>query len=130
MTRALLKQLDDPAAERFVRDWDELEELVIEVYKQDFAAPEVEQIFRGLKTRLHKTYPPLRERLDAYWRVETIQDKALTEDPYALLIEQPAAIYFVGNWAAMQTLPAAREALNNMLLAQIAGQRGGKPLAG
>jgi hypothetical protein len=38
------------------------------------------------------------------------------EDPFARLLAAGAARDFAGNWAAMQTLPAAREALNRWLM--------------
>lgn len=119
VTKALLKELGDPDAERFVVDWDELEMLVIEIYKEGKTSPEHENVYRDLKARLHDTYPPLRESLDAHWRSTKIQGKPIESDPYEMLIGQAPASGFVGNWAAMQTLPAAREALNEMLMAKI-----------
>jgi hypothetical protein len=37
-------------------------------------------------------------------------------DPFANLLEPAQASDFVDNWTAMQTLPAARESLNMLLL--------------
>jgi hypothetical protein len=119
VTRALLNELADAGAERFVQDWDELEKLVIEIYKEASASPEHENAYRHLSARLHVSYPPIREALAIHWRAAMIRGRAIEADPYALLMGQKAAAEFVGNWEAMQTLPAAREALNEMLVAKI-----------
>lgn len=115
-TRALLKQLKSRDLEQFVAYWDRLENLVIGVYKQMSAGPEEEVEYRAARAWLLKHYPKWRETLRPYWQTAKMAGETAREDPFEALLATPLANGFVGNWQAMQTLPAAREALNEYLV--------------
>jgi hypothetical protein len=51
-----------------------------------------------------------------FWRVANIAGEPATEDPFVYLIAKSNATEFVGDWRAKQSLPAAREALNEYLI--------------
>jgi hypothetical protein len=119
VTRALMQQIEDPGLQAFVDAWDELEMLMVEVYKAGGAESSHQADFAGIRTRLAASYPEWQALLEDHWRATTIKGQPLEADPFLTLIdlENPEAI--VDNWAAMQTLPAAREGLNNMLVERI-----------
>ena len=119
VTRALLKDLGDGKLDAFAEDWDSLESLVVEVYKQKSVSFEQREEFLRLRERLLERYAPLSEELGLFWPHTKIRGELLTSDPFAGLIQSEAAQDFVDNWEAMRALPAAREALNHMLMARI-----------
>lgn len=120
-TRSLLKQIKDPRLDRFVEHWDRLEALVILVYRQGAAASQDRTEHRRLRSWLKKNYPRwqpqlLSRQLFSLRPPTSIGGKLAREDPFEALLVVPDAAGFVQNWAAMQTLPAAREALNQLLI--------------
>lgn len=115
-TRALLKGVQDRAVIEFVSYWDRLEALVIEVFRARQAPPEVQAEHRELRAWLSRAYPDWQPRLSPYWPNTRIGREPATYDPFAALLSVEAAEGFVKNWRMMQTLPAAREALNQYLL--------------
>jgi hypothetical protein len=114
-TRFLSQWSDDTGFDEFVRQWDRLERLVIDVYRgklaEDAAQPEFEQVWPWLRQR----YPGWETTLTPYWQVTRAAGEPTQVDPFRLLlaIDNPAAIR--GDWRAMQHLPAAREAINRYL---------------
>jgi hypothetical protein len=50
------------------------------------------------------------------WRQTSRGGKPCEDDPFAFLLTPESAAGFVGSWAHMQALPAAREALNRLVL--------------
>jgi hypothetical protein len=100
----------------FVARWDELEALVVAVYRQrttpDAARPAFEQIWPWLRQQ----YPEWEEVLRPFWQQTQAGSRPTQTDPFRLLLafDQPEAI--LDNWPAMQHLPAAREAINQYLL--------------
>lgn len=115
-TQAILKRKKDRRMRDFVRYWDALEALVIRVYKAGCATPEDEKEYRRVRAWLQKNYPRWQRELDPYWRATRIAGEPAAEDPFASLIARSSAAEFVGDWRAMQSLPAAREALNEFLI--------------
>ena len=123
VTRALLKQLGDRQLDVFAEDWDHLESLVVEIYRQKSLSFAQQENFFQLQERLRECYAQLREELALFWPHTKIRGEPVTADPFAALIGVQAAQEFVGNWDAMRTLPAAREALNQLLMARL--EKGG-----
>jgi hypothetical protein len=120
-TRAILAKLRldkrrDRQAQDFVRRWDALEALVIRVYKAGQVSPEDETEHRRVHGWLTVNYPAWQPGLEPHWRLTRVAGELATEDPFAYLIEKQNAARFIGDWRAMQALPAAREALNNFLI--------------
>jgi hypothetical protein len=118
-TRAILKQVDDPELRDFVVYWDSLEFLVVRVFRAEVASQEDEAEHNRLRSWLSRNYGRWQARLTAYWRQTQVAGQPTRQDPFLFLIAAPASSQFVGNWTAMQYLPAAREALNQFLIDRI-----------
>ncbi len=116
VTRRLVDQLGERRIARFVARWDALEALVIRVYREKAASPHDETAYARLRRWLHRRYAGRQDALRPYWQAATINDRPLTEDPFLCLLAVERAAGFVDNWPAMQTLPAARQALNEWLV--------------
>ena len=101
--------------EEFIRYWDILEELVIRVFKGKSASAEDEAEHQEIRSWLLENYPHWQRHLEPFWRSATINGELAREDPFALVLAIPQASGFVKNWPAMQNLPAAREAINDLL---------------
>ncbi len=115
-TKSLLARVTDPALIEFVQHWDDLEALIVHVYRGGQATPADEAAHAHLRRRLLAAWPAFEARLAAYWPRTRIGREPTQEDPLAQLLAIERAADVVDNWAAMQTLPAARETLNLLLL--------------
>ena len=115
-TRSLVTRVKDSSLVEFVRQWDELEALIVRVYRANAATPEDEAVYTRRRAWLLSAYAGYRDRLNAYWPRSRIGRQPTPEDPFARLLAIERAADLVDNWDAMQTLPAARESLNLMLL--------------
>jgi hypothetical protein len=116
VTQGLLRQLNDPKLDAFARDWGELEVLVVEIYKQKSLSFAQQAEFFELQERLRPSYTILAPLLEAFWRKTRIKGELVTSDPFLAVLEKQSAKDFVENWDAMKTLPAAREAFNQLLM--------------
>jgi hypothetical protein len=111
-TRFLNQWSKNRKLDEFIAYWDALETIVIHVYRQkvslDEAGPEFERVWAWLRAR----YGAWEGVLRPYWQQTKAAGEPTQTDPFRLLldIQNPAAI--LGDWRAMQHLPAAREALN------------------
>lgn len=119
VTQSLLKQLNDPQLNTFAADWDALTELVIEIYQQKSLTFAQQELFFELQERLRAAYGRLAADLEPHWRTARVKGELVVGDPFRAVIEKATAKEFVENWDAMRTLPAAREALNMMLMERI-----------
>ncbi len=119
VTHSLLKQVQDAELEAFVQLWDALEALVIRVYKGKAAAVEDREEHSRLRAALQVRYPRWQPVLDPHWRRARLAGELAREDPFRFLLQIEDAAGFAGSWTAMQSLPAAREALNAYLLERI-----------
>jgi hypothetical protein len=119
VTQSLLKQINDPALAAFVEGWDALNDLVIEIYQQKSLTFEQQERFFELQERLGAAYPAYAAELAPHWRTARVKGELVVGDPFLAIIEKRGAKDFIENWDAMRTLPAAREALNMMLMAKV-----------
>jgi hypothetical protein len=122
-TAALLKQIDDRRLVEFARRWDELEALVIRVFKGKAAQAGDAREHRRSRAWLQANYPRWEPELARYWPQARLAGGPAKQDPFAFLLNVDKAEGFIGNWAAMQNLPAAREALNQYLADRIEAGR-------
>ena len=106
---------DDSGLQAFVHHWDALEVLVIRVYRSGKAETADEEEYQELSTWLEENYVLWQDRLNAYWQETKVGGQITTQDPFLRLMVPRQAADFVGDWAAMQHLPAAREALNRYI---------------
>lgn len=118
-TRSLLERIDDADLRSWVESWDELESLVIEVYRLEAAGPDDERKYRRLRGELQRDYERWKSALEGHWQGLEAGGEPLDRDPFWVLLKPEEVGAFVENWKAMQTLPAAREALNNYLIERI-----------
>ena len=102
----------------FASYWDRLEAVMVQVYRRKVSVAAAEAEFATVWPWLRQHYPQWQAALRPYWRQTMAGGEPTREDPFALLLQfqQPADI--LGDWRAMQHLPAAREALNQFLLSQ------------
>ncbi|MEO8083880.1 MAG: hypothetical protein ABI780_08665 [Ardenticatenales bacterium] len=113
--------VDVAAIAAFVADWDRLETLVIRVFRAGAAGAEDAAAWTPLRASLAASYPPFAADLAAHWPLTRVAAQPCAADPFRSLLDIPSAAAIVGDWAAMQTLPSAREALNRWLVAMAAG---------
>jgi len=118
-TQSLARELADPAVDDFIADWDALEALVVRVYRGGAAGPPDVAEWPGLRARLAASYPAWSPVFAPHWPQTRAGGQTVTADPFLRLMSFARAADIVGDWAAMQTLPAAREALNRMLVERL-----------
>ena len=115
-TDTLVKQVKNKRIAAFTAAWDRLEALVIHIYKSKVVSPEDEREWSEIHLQLAKAYPRWKDALHSFWQNATIGGERAKDDPFDRLLAAPNAHSFVGNWLAMQTLPAARQAINEWLV--------------
>ena len=115
-TRFLRQWSRDPDLEKLVEHCDALEALVIRVYKRGEATAADEAEYQALRGWLAANYPAWQPMLRPYWQEASVAGKPAATDPFLRLVAADSARAFVGDWEAMQHLPAAREALNRLIL--------------
>ncbi len=102
----------------FVTYWDRLERLTIQVYRQkipvEMAQSEFDEVWPWLRERYGRWQP----LLEPYWRQNLVAGNPAETDPFLLLLDKQSPDAISGDWQAMQHLPAAREALNQYIMAQ------------
>lgn len=115
-TRHLLRQSARPDLAALAEAWDAVEALVVRVYRGGSAGPGDETEYRKLQSALRIELARWRGELGPLWRSATIGGTPAEHDPFDVVLDRPSAAAFVDDWPAMQTLPAARQALNSLIL--------------
>ncbi len=96
----------------FVAQWDRLELLIVGVHREKITLAEAEPVFAEVWPWLRQQYGQWEEALRPYWQQTKAAGEQTQEDPFRLLLNLENSAAILGNWRAMQYLPAAREALN------------------
>lgn len=117
-TRFLRQWSRDRKLEELVAHCDALERLVIRVYKGGEATPADEAEYEKIRTWMQANYGAWQDALRPYWQEAKVAGHPAGEDPFRHLLAAEQAAAFVDNWTAMQHLPAAREALNKLVINQ------------
>jgi len=117
-TRFLSRNQQSEPLHRLIEQCDRLEALVIRVYKGQQATLADEQEYAALRTWFQANYANWQEKLKPHWQKVLAGGKPPEQDPVMRLLAAAAAVNFVGDWGAMQHLPAMREALNRFVVAQ------------
>lgn len=114
-TRFLNQWSKNRSLSEFISYWDRLERLVVWVHREKMTMAEAEPEFSEVWPWLRQQYAHWEEAVRPYWQQTKAAGECTQTDPFQLLLdlETPSAI--LGNWRAMQHLPAAREALNLFL---------------
>ncbi|MCL4869244.1 MAG: hypothetical protein KJ063_09755 [Anaerolineae bacterium] len=115
-TRFLSRNKSDGALAQLIAHCDALEALVIRVYKERTATAADEQEYADLRFWFQQNYHQWGEKLKPHWQGRLAGGVPVAEDPLLYLLAAATAHAFIGNWAAMQHLPAAREALNQWIV--------------
>ncbi len=115
-TRFLSQWSSDDALAAFVAAWDRLERVVVGVYRAQMDEATAAAEYAAVWPWLRAAYPRWQEALRPYWQATRAAGEPTRVDPFALLLDIPAAAAIAGDWRAMQHLPAAREAINRYLL--------------
>jgi hypothetical protein len=100
-----------------VERWDGLEGLVIQVFRGKGAETADESIYKEIRPWLVENYPLWENELRPYWQTAKVGGQTAVQDPFLWLLRAEHAQDFVGDWEAMQYLPAAREGLNRYIQA-------------
>ena len=102
--------------EEFVVYWDRLEALTIAVYKEKVTPTKATTEFGVVWPWLRQHYGRWQPQLLPLWQKTKVAGKPTQTDPFQLLLQLATPEEIQGNWTAMQHLPAAREALNRLLI--------------
>lgn len=130
-TQTLLAQLEAPPQASFVAAWDQLEALVIGVFRAKRASEEVEAGYARLRAFLWEEHARWAEALVPFWQRAKVKGRGklapqkASEDPFVYLLRFARAEDFAKSRDAFLMLPAAREALNTYLLAEIEAKKAG-----
>lgn len=115
---AFLKQwLKNDDLSEFIAYWDRLEAVVVRVYRQKMTLDEAKPEFAQVWPWLRNHYGAWEKGLRPFWQATKAGGQTTATDPFQLLLNLQTVEEIVGHWAAMQHLPAAREALNQYVLA-------------
>ncbi|MCA9971558.1 MAG: hypothetical protein KC425_15145 [Anaerolineales bacterium] len=117
-TRFLSQWSTDGRLQAFVAHWDRLERVMVQVYREQRTPADARAEFEAVWPWLRRAYEGWEGELRPFWQQTRAGGAPTQTDPFRLLlaIERPAAI--LGDWRAMQHLPAAREALNQLVLSR------------
>lgn len=117
-TRFLRQGAADDGFGAFIERWDRLEWVVVGVYRDKIDRAAAEAQYAEVWPWLRRAYPRWQAALRPHWQATRAAGEPTQVDPFALLLEIAAPADIVGDWRAMQHLPAAREAINRYLVEQ------------
>jgi hypothetical protein len=120
-SRFLGRDLGHTALDQFRHDWDLLEALIVQLYRGEVDPTASQGEWASIRRRARKGLRRFGPALKPYWQDAKVGGEDAAEDPFVTLTRSASTSAFVDNWRMMQTLPAARQALNGLLIA--AGQK-------
>ena len=115
-TRSIAAALRERRLREFITHWDAVEALVVRVYRGNAANAADEAEYAKVRPQALAGHEHLRAALEPHWRTAKVAGALATEDPFVVMLRHETAAAFLGDWPAMQALPAAREALNKLVL--------------
>ncbi len=116
IARLLGRSPQRPELDALITHCDAIEALVIQIFRNKFASAEDERAFAAAAAGVRDAYAGLAGKLDPLWRQALIGGRPASHNPFTYWADLPGAAACVDNWQAMQTLPAMREALNELIL--------------
>jgi len=116
-TAAILAELDVPEIVPFVAAWDDLEALVVHVFRAKTATKADRAAFAEIHQRLQTEFPRWQPDLADAAQGVSVRGEPLAADPFTQLLASQELDVFLTDWSLMQLLPAARETLNLFLIA-------------
>lgn len=121
VTRHLLDRIDDPELADFALAWDELEEVIVEIYRTAASTPSLRQAFDQRRSSCARLHPQFRAALVPHWQAAQREGRALSRDPFDRVFLLTGAAEVIDNLELLRDLPPAREALNGLLLERAVG---------
>lgn len=117
-TRFLSQWSSNRRLAEFIAHWDVLESVVVGVYREKMSVAEAQPLFAETWPWLRQAYPQWEQALRPFWQQTQAGGAPTAADPFQLLLAFAEPGDILGDWRAMQHLPAAREALNQFVLSQ------------
>ena len=115
-TRFLRQWNRDKGLDELIEHCDALEALVIRVYRQGEATAADEAEYQALRRWMQARYASWQKALRPHWQATKVAGETALHDPFEAIFKPEHASSFAGDWAVMQQLSAAREALNRLVL--------------
>lgn len=112
----LTQKIKDKPIKVFVGNWEMLEELITAIYRSGEATPKDLDLFISLQYALRSHYKKWASALRPYWQQIKVAGRPNKKDPFQTLIDASMQTDKTDYWDMMQSLPVAREALNQMVL--------------
>ena len=119
-TKFLRQWSNNHPFDEFVAYWDRLERIMVNVYREKMTPEAAQPEFDIVWPWLWKHYNVWSEELRPFWQATRAAGEPTQTDPFQLLLDKTSPDQILGDWRAMQHLPAAREALNQFILSQTA----------
>lgn len=116
VTRRLLDDVEDPELAAFALAWDGLEECLVQIYRMAECPPELAARHAEGRASVEAGLRTWEPALQPHWNETRINGVPPSESPFlaVVAVRSPGAV--IGDRDLMRTLPAAREALNHLLL--------------
>lgn len=114
-TKYLARSRKNKPLQTFIEHWDQLEILIITVFKSKENSAEDEATYATTRAWLVKNYPRWEKELEPLWRETLVGGQLTPEDPFRRIFRAERSADFLTDWVAMQNLAAAREALNRLV---------------
>lgn len=116
VTRRLLDDVDDPELAAFALAWDGLEECLVRIYRMAECPPELAASHAEWRASVEAGLGSWEPALQPHWKATRVNGAPPSESPFlaVVAVRNPDAV--IGDRDLMRTLPAAREALNHLLL--------------
>jgi hypothetical protein len=116
IARLLGQGAQRPALDALIAHCDVIETLVIQIFRTKQTSAEDARAFAAAATGARDAAMQLADRLDPLWRKSLIGGVPAAHNPFTYWAALSGTAACIGNWEAMQTLPAMREALNELIL--------------
>jgi hypothetical protein len=111
VTRRLLDDIDNPDLADLALGWDRLEERIVRIYRTGACSPEEAAAYAADRNSLQPGIRRYERALEPHWKLSPV-----AVDPFQAVLAVDDGRAVVANWELMRLLPAAREALNGLLL--------------
>lgn len=95
---------------------------MVRVYREKMTPAEAETDFQRVWPWLRQHYSTWEMVLRPYWQQTQAGGRPTQADPFRLLLDVAKPADILGDWNLMQHLPAAREAINQLIIDQ-SGER-------
>jgi len=115
VTARLAVGVADPELLEFIRGWDQMEALVIDLYRAGKVQRDQQEAHRRLRRQLLLAYHRWKAHLAPYLQ-ELQADGGLSGDPFEAILATRRPGKLASSRAGLESLPHARQVLNHFLL--------------